>query len=387
MILLIPERVYNIRNIKQVVLEVGHIKTILHPETLKQKKICLHDDVYKKSPTVNFIVTNKKDKVIIISVKSSKLAPSAEIEKRKVSAFAFVPPHLMRVNTNSSFANDEEGKTQVLDMLDQKADCVEEGHKIKTGKNLIYYTLFDTGSDYVEMLSNSIKSLGCNESFDVLVFTDEATKSKIQKFLLGYPVMYKVIDTPIDGIEASKVKTKIYDFENINDYENILFLDADTVCIGNVMDIFSQSMEYNKLYTAYNSNLTIQFHTKSLYHGFLVATEADVEQLRINNQMPFNAGQFLFKNSSGMKQHFDNVNWFMQNWPGEYFFEQAFMNHYFCMNNLTDVNVLNKFVKLIPASNMMPPENDQMILHFIGPALDGKAKISHIENYRVKHNI
>ena len=103
--------------------------------------------------------------------------------------------------------------------------------------------------------------------------------------------------------------------------------------------------------------------------------------------MPFNAGQFLFKNSTKMKAHFDNVNWFMQNWPGQYFFEQAFMNHYFCVNAFTDATKFDKFVKLIPAGIMEAPHKDCTILHFIGPALDGAAKITHLENYLVTNNL
>lgn len=86
-----------------------------------------------------------------------------------------------------------------------------------------------------------------------------------------------------------------------------------------------------------------------------------------------------------MKHHFYNLNWFMKMWPGEYFFEQAFMNHYFCINCLTDNDIFDKKIRLV--SSFDAPNEGEILLHFIGPALNGKAKVNYIEKYLKSNNL
>lgn len=398
MLLIIPTQITeNLSQIDNVVLQVSNIDIALKAETIKFGSVDLNDSLFDSVEEINYKVILKDSSIknFYFHDKSLAIHPKVIAKQMKennttlTTFFGSVPPHLLRVNFDSPLSNTEENKLEVLKTVKERASNLGKAKNIKTGKNLIYYTLFDAGSDYVELLARSIESLGTSTLFDILVFTDESTKAKIVESIESYnkEVKYRVVDTPKDGIEASKIKTKIYDYEDIDSYENILFLDADTVCVGNIADVFNLKLSYGVLYTAFNRNLKVELHKTSLFHGFKVITDEEYELVQSKNQVPFNAGQFLFKNSSKMKQHFENVNWFMVNWPGEYFFEQAFLNHYFCINGLTNPGIFNKKVKLIPAGSMEAPSDDQIILHFIGPALDGKAKLAHIDNYRVKNNI
>lgn len=398
MLLIIPTQITeNLSQIDNVVLQVSNIDIALKAETIKFGSVDLNDSLFDSVEEINYKVILKDSSIKNFYFHDKSLAIHPKVIAKQMNEnnttlttfFGSVPPHLLRVNFDSPLSNTEENKLEVLKTVKERASNLGKAKNIKTGKNLIYYTLFDAGSDYVELLARSIESLGTSTLFDILVFTDESTKAKIVESIESYnkEVKYRVVDTPKDGIEASKIKTKIYDYEDIDSYENILFLDADTVCVGNIADVFNLKLSYGVLYTAFNRNLKVELHKTSLFHGFKVITDEEYELVQSKNQVPFNAGQFLFKNSSKMKQHFENVNWFMVNWPGEYFFEQAFLNHYFCINGLTNPGIFNKKVKLIPAGSMEAPSDDQIILHFIGPALDGKAKLAHIDNYRVKNNI
>jgi hypothetical protein len=89
-----------------------------------------------------------------------------------------------------------------------------------------------------------------------------------------------------------------------------------------------------------------------------------------------------------MRKHFENVNWFMDNWSGEYFFEQAFMNYYFCKAYMTDDTILNDRMSLISTTNEMKYEitNDTCLVHFIAPPLDAKTKLAFIENFEKDRN-
>jgi hypothetical protein len=260
-------------------------------------------------------------------------------------------------------------------------------------KNLIYYTVFDKGDDYVELLYISIKSLIKTSTilnYDILILTDESTKIKIEKHIssrLNFALKYEIFPSPIDGIEASKMKLHVFKYQKIDIYDTILFLDADTLIIKDISVILNNKWKKNILYTAYNKNLTFQHHTMNLFHGLDMINETQMNRIMKYNQKPFNAGQFLFKNTKQMYHHFNNVIWLMENWPDYHFFEQSFMNHYFCTNNLTNCELFNRYVNVMRCDTLIEPDKDTSIIHFIGPALNGKEKIDHINYYQKFYNL
>jgi hypothetical protein len=97
--------------------------------------------------------------------------------------------------------------------------------------------------------------------------------------------------------------------------------------------------------------------------------------------MPFNSGQFLFENSIEMKMHFQNIKNLLKNWSGEYFFEQCFMNYYFCKNNLTNSFDLNEKVLVSDILGDLTKKQNKCLIHLIKPVLDAKAKINLINNF------
>lgn len=399
MIFIIPETIRANANVTDRALIFFDDEVIeIHKNMLENISLIVNDDLFNKCKNIRFEVfySNGKtwafkvsDKRYLIYDSNSSNHITIETIRSQQTA-QFIPPWLLKRNKDSSYEDTNESKRLIFSELVKKANSIKKTKKIKTGKNLVYYALFDKGIDYVKLLLRSILSLNKSTSLhDILVITDEDTKQKIEASLQSSNknIIYHVIDTPVDGIDASKAKTRIFDYKNIDDYENVLFLDADTFAIDSIDAIFQQELEYNTLYTAYNKNLTFEFHRKNLYHGFKLMDNDTFEQVTKNNQMPFNAGQFLFKNCLKMKEHFKNVNWFMEVWPGEYFFEQAFMNHYFCANLLTEPKTLDAFIKLIPAGSLAKPLDKELILHFIGPALNGKIKNEHIDRYIATYNL
>lgn len=300
-----------------------------------------------------------------------------------------IPPHLIKINPNSPFKNTEEDKLKFREILNQKIQEVKssENVEVHTGKNLLYYTIFNTEKKYTELVKISLYSLirYFSTQVDILFITDESTKQDLLEITKDLDMVFDflIVDKPESGIEASKYKTRIYEYSKIDDYENILFLDADTLFVGDVKNIFDIAQKYEILYTAHNANLSVEMTEFTLYHGLKFYTKEQVESIKNNRQMPFNAGQFMFKNSSHMRKHFENLNWFINHYPGEYFFEQSFMNHYFNSNLMTDSSLFNtKFMLLMQYSNQMYDKNSVVVLHFIGPALELEAKIRHIQDYK-----
>lgn len=309
-------------------------------------------------------------------------------------AVEFIPPHLLKTNVSSPFKNSEEDKTVVRKILKEKIENIslKEDFQIKTNKNLLYYSVFNKEKKYTELLKFSLSTLLKYKSLDIdiLFITDEATKQDILELIKENKEIhfdFFIIETPNCGIEASKQKIKIFEYSKINDYENVLFIDADTLFVRDVKEIFELAQEYNILYTAHNANLSVEMTEHTLYHGLKFYTKEETELIKNNRQMPFNAGQFMFKNSSYMKEHFSNLQWLMENYPGEYFFEQSFMNHYFNSNLMTSSLNFNKKIHLLMNHSNELHDQSVVVIHFIGPALDLEAKIKHIEAYRVLNNI
>jgi hypothetical protein len=101
----------------------------------------------------------------------------------------------------------------------------------------------------------------------------------------------------------------------------------------------------------------------------------------------FNAGQYLFVNNMRMLHHMYNVDWMTRAWPGEYFFEQAFLNHYFNWYYLSDVHLLDRHVKFVAVHLWNKADLTQQyrlsysIIHFAGHACDAGKKIEYITHF------
>ena len=293
----------------------------------------------------------------------------------------------MRFKKSNLFEDSNEGRLKCFEEIYKKILQVQSAPLIPCGyKNLIYYTVFfDNG--YVELLNKSILTIlkYSKINFDILLITDQETKKKIQiqPFAKRIKPKYLILKTPLDGVEASECKTKIFEYVDINKYNKILFLDCDIICLKDINLIFNSQVEENTLYTARNLNLNYNHH-KTIHHGFIYLNDEHISEMTQAKQMPFNAGQFLFKNSNKMKNHFDNVNWFMKNWTGEYFFEQAFMNYYFCKAKITNDTILQDRMSIVSTTNRMQYKitEDTCLVHFIAPPLDAKTKLTFIKNFQ-----
>ena len=73
-------------------------------------------------------------------------------------------------------------------------------------------------------------------------------------------------------------------------------------------------------------------------------TEDRKKYILENSPVPFNAGQFMFKNTNVMEGHFAAVLWLSSVWPGVFFFEQSFMNFYFTLHEMVKKEVLNNWI-------------------------------------------
>lgn len=253
-------------------------------------------------------------------------------------------------------------------------------------KNLIYFSAFgDPG--YIDLAKPLIKGLKNQpyKNFDLLFITDRKTKKKIEKIkeLSEFNVHYFIKGKITDPVESSMQKLKIYEFEKIREYKKILFLDLDILVVGDLSRVFEEKIHPNFIYSAIHK-FSQNIHRTS-YHTIQQYTDTHLEMLSRLNIFPFNAGQFLFINTSTMKKHFNNINNFIKKWDGKYFFEQSFMNTYF--NTLRISNVFKFkdqfcFISINSGDkhNILNP--DSVFVHYMGSVGDPRSKLDYLkENY------
>lgn len=129
---------------------------------------------------------------------------------------------------------------------------------------------------------------------------------------------------------ASIRKTEIFNFEHIDQYDKVLFLDCDVTVNSDTTPLFDAIVRDDVLYVVRNCD-NIGYYKGN---GFGCTDDPyDEKTLAIfdkNHIYGFNAGQYGFCVSDKMRLHFHNVSKSIERFdPSIHFYEQSFMNSYF----------------------------------------------------------
>jgi len=316
--------------------------------------------------------------------------------------------NFFRQNNNTPYKGTPEDKLKILEILDKKFEAAQKlDNQINDeGKNLLYYTVF--GVEYAMLLELSLKSIintKQNKIFDILLITDVYTLKILRTIscLNEFVWDYHLVSQPIDGVEASICKLKIYEYSKLKEYSKILFLDADVISCGYFSDIFLHSTRgrfeavRSPLERRNFSNFPNLIRGATLSHSLSFFTEKNKEFILNNDHPVFNAGHFYFENTEQMKEHFKNILWLLEVWPSAYFFEQSFMNQYFNLNKLTSYLILDKHICVTmhlfkEASTLAETiekqhKDSHTLIHFAGSTTLGKIKYHFITRYCKEFNI
>jgi hypothetical protein len=387
--IIIPKEIRdNLEQLESVIIEMDDASTpgriipyslpFLHISRCEYANIIDHQ--WNSCTYVKYIVSYKDGRQEIFDFESKDSAKYLSTLDKATQA-------CIRTNKNSKFKDNAEGRKECLEAIDSLLSAEKKTNYFSAStKTLVYYTVY-FNKGYVELFDLSVRSLLKNSSkpFDILVITDIDTKQYIEKTEAAKLTNFKffITDTPADGVEASKMKIDIFRYPDILNYGKVLFLDCDIVAQRSIDEIIGLEIHGGKLYTARNKNLWYP-HFKTVHHGFRCLTDEFIEEMKLGEQIPFNAGQFMFEPSPGMLKHFENVRWFMDNWPSEYFFEQCFMCYYFCRGYLTEPWVLRKYIGINSTTHKDIVDDDipgKTLVHFIAPPLDAETKLKYIEDY------
>jgi len=170
-------------------------------------------------------------------------------------------------------------------------------------------------------------------------------------------------------------KLKIFDYENINKYNKIIFIDSDIIIHTNLNNIFNNITEDNILYVK-RETLKIEDH-RNIFFSLQLYTEEQIDNFKRDNIYVFSAGQFGFLNGEQMKTHFNNINNLIINHKGDYFYEQSFMNHYFNLNKFKNDDILENNVRLFPENDIIYKNK---LIHFCGN-IENNPKYDRMLNY------
>lgn len=363
---------------------------VINNSNLNYNTLSIPDITFNKLSSLAFICTyNEYSEIISFPDKFRCVHTKKEKPTQKENKL------LLKKNDNVIYSDTQEDKELIMSIVDSIFNNTMEINNDYLGsKNLIYFTAAKNVG-YIDLLELSLKSIHAHnpiKNFDVLVITTDELKAELltRNITKKFNLKFHIISEPVDGIEASMTKLNIFDYLEINNYRNILFLDCDIICIDSINSLFDKKLTTDKLLTVVNSLVSINSHN-SIYHGLSIDDPIRVNTMIENNQLPFNAGQFMFKNSMRMKEHFENIKWFSSVWPGKFFFEQCFMNRYFCGFNMTDSTILEPYFIItssVVANSFHKVHNETTkFIHFTAPPLDYTTKLTFITDYCNAHQL
>jgi lipopolysaccharide biosynthesis glycosyltransferase len=213
-------------------------------------------------------------------------------------------------------------------------------------RDLIYYAI-GYNDKYISLLDIAIKSLMMYSSTDILVICDDSFLPKCKE-ILPERILYMTTPDSLTTADAAMQKLKIFDYENINSYDRVLFLDSDIIVHTSLEPFFNGVRRPGILYVY--TEREPQYEHKNLCFSLWNYTPEDFIMFKIHKVMVFNTGCFLFIRCPAMKFHFDEVRKMTKTHKGPFFFEQSFMNVYFNKLNATDRTVLTKLNYIMGAS-------------------------------------
>jgi len=244
-------------------------------------------------------------------------------------------------------------------------------------KSLVYFCVFyQKGyADLLEYLLKSLKLFSNYDSIDLLVFTSENLVNYIQKIAdnLDLKIKIKLFDFKTMH-EAGCARLHIFEYENIDEYSNILYLDTDIIIQDDLMKLFD-CLKEDKLY-AKN-----EYDIHGSGHGGLFFDFNDWNP----KQSSFNSGVLLFKNSINMRKLFNTINNHIAILKTKdsllpECMDQSFIAYHFIKNNMCNLEDISNYIYL--AEKTLPPESSNVIItHFIWPIGNYANKLERMKNY------
>jgi hypothetical protein len=246
-----------------------------------------------------------------------------------------------------------------------------------SSKYLIYTCCFhqETYINVLVYLINSFKKTG--STVDFLVYTTSEFKALIQsKYhdLTGVLFFEKNFYKSMNQARISKLD--IFDYPNIENYEKIIYIDADSIFIKDPLPIFD-SIQDDIVYVYGEGNILCdaEYWGRSLF-------------LKENSQYQDREGiaSFImgFKTVPAIKKMFIKTKqaFYLDMYQNKLkFYEQPFLNFFFINNNMCNSDVFKKFAKSRESAQSAIDEG-HFVVHFAGCPGHGYVKLELLKEFQ-----
>ena len=247
--------------------------------------------------------------------------------------------------------------------------------------NLIYMCVF-YNKDYINLLNLLIKSISVKsninkETTNILIITSPSFQPLIQDKLSHFnlPLYYYILNLNT-LMDASCCKINIFQYENIDMYDKILYLDTDVLINSDINILFNLEIAQDKLYALEEEYIGHEFWGGQFFN-FNTNTNYN------KDTSAFSAGVFYFKNSREMKVLFKNIQSHIQNYiyinnnPIPTCLDQPFVVYNSFIENKYD----NQMMKSYLENNPKNISKDKIIYHFPGGPGNYSSKIVKMTNF------
>jgi hypothetical protein len=232
---------------------------------------------------------------------------------------------------------------------------------------------------YINLLQLLLKSIVIRgsinkETTDILIVTSTELQPLIQEKLENFDLSLNYYILNLTTLfESACARLEIFDYNNINKYDNILYLDVDILINSDINILFNLDISSEKIYALEEGEIS------NINHGGQFFDFSKINQ----NTTAFTSGILLFKNSASIKQLFNTI----KSHIIDYIYtnknslpeclDQPFIIYNAISQNKYDNKILNKYVE----NNPSVVSSEKIVYHFPGGLGDYSHKFPRITNF------
>lgn len=242
-------------------------------------------------------------------------------------------------------------------------------------RNLVYTCCFYQEA-YVDIVKNLIDTAlpHLDSNTDLLVYTTSQLKEKMSgldsRVLFFEKNFYKTMN------QARISKMDIFDYPEIDKYEKIIYLDADSYVMGPIAPLFDAIQE-EVVYTIGEG--TIMCEAEYWGRSLFLRENADYA-----DREGMGAYVLGFKNLQAIKKLFIKIKqaFYLDMYQNKLrFYDQPFINFYLIHNNMCDTQTFKKYVKSRPSAEDAVKQGISVV-HFSGCPGHANIKLDLISDFK-----
>ena len=217
--------------------------------------------------------------------------------------------------------------------------------------------------DYIKLLDLLIFSIAHNSDgiTDVLIMTSpdflRIIQNKLHNNMYKFHIYY-MTQQFTSLFEAGCARLHIFDYEHINKYNKILYLDTDVLVRGNFNTLFNTEIAHNKIHALEEGNIG---------HVWWGGQFFDFSNNYTPDMSGFSSGVMYFYNSQEIKHLFVVIKNHIKNYMNSGMhhpdcLDQPFIIYNSYMRGMADTQLMKQFLK----NNADSISSTNMIYHFPG---------------------